>query len=579
MSNIQKAMRNRRFKVKPESGITLTVESNTGVVLQLRLENCSLSGLGASMDGEVPEGEGFEQGEILPASKLTWGLNEIGMGRLVVRRVSSSTNNGNSASLGLSTIDSRVPIDGPLSRFLEDLLESEGAAHEMELSSEKFSLAHFMDSSQSSVDLFSKCQSFSVFLQEWRKSPKFMYQTVREPSKGSRVTLNHRRKSGGNEFIIMGSNDYLGLSTHPEVLEAAKAAIDTYGFGSTGSPVTTGRTVVHEELCELLARTFKKDKALLFNSGYAANIGAMTGLTTAGDLIIADMLCHASIQDGMLMSKATSRFFKHNDPVHLEKILREHRDSHNGCLIVTEGIFSMDGDVGKVDKVVELARQYNARTFLDEAHSFGVLGDTGLGAWEKFGQGRKVDILMGTFSKICGGIGGFLVGDEEVIDWMSFFARSQMFSVSIPPSTAAAALKALEVFRREKHLVTQLHENIRYFTDGLRSMGYVLGENHESAVIPVTIGDEEKMGIMNRIFIDHGIFVVPIVYPAVSRNSCRFRFTMMSTHTRSDLDFVLLVLEKAMNEAKFSFNKIEHIESIAKGPSIAVPQRKTKHVA
>jgi glycine C-acetyltransferase len=300
----------------------------------------------------------------------------------------------------------------------------------------------------------------------------------------------------------------------------------------------------------------QKEKVILFNSGYAANVGIISGLLQTQDMVVADMLAHASIQDAMQMCRGTSRFFKHNSVEHLDKVLRENRDQYSGCLVVTEGVFSMDGDVAPIDEVIRVAQKNKARVMVDEAHSFGVIGQTGLGACEKYGVMEQADVIMGTFSKICGGIGGFAATTEEVADWLYFWARAHMFSVSIPPSTAAAALKALQIFRENRSLLMNLRANVQHFKAGLASLGYRLPSDHESAVVPVIVGDEKKLQIMNQILMEAGVFVIPIVYPAVGRKNCRFRFTVMATHSISDLDYVLNVLELAMEKAQFKFEDV-----------------------
>ena len=315
--------------------------------------------------------------------------------------------------------------------------------------------------------------------------------------------------------------------------------------------MTTGLTSLHEELSDTLARMLRKEKVLLYNSGYAANIGLISSLTRSQDLIVADMLSHASIADGMQMSKASSRFFLHNDVKHLEKILKEHRDDHAGCLVITEGIFSMDGHVAPLDKIIDVARKHKARVMVDEAHSFGILGTNGYGAVEKFDVMDKVDMVMGTFSKICGGIGGFVACDADVYNWLYVLSRAHMFSVSLPPSTCAAALKALQIFSQQKSLLQDVRRNIKHFVSGLINLGFDLDPNHESSVVPVIIGDEKKLGLINEILMDSGVYVVPIVFPGVPRETCRFRFTVMATHTLSDLDYVLNLMETAMARVDF----------------------------
>jgi len=537
-------MRHKRFTlVADRSRVSLLVETNTGFKMNLSLVNCSLTGVGAIYDNLMPENEGLEVGSILPAAKLICEGSEITLGRLVLRRLDAREKE---THLGFSTMDTRIPVDGVLSRYIAQDMESRPNPYSYELGPEKFSLINFKDVSQPNVDLFQRTRKFQIFYEDFTK--RYQLGSVRTASKGERIKLTKKRKAGRNDYLVMASNDYLGLACHPEVMSAAKKAIDDYGFGATGSPLTTGLSDLHEELSEILATMLHKEKVMIFNSGYAANLGLITGLTTAQDLIVADLLCHASIQDALTTSNATTRFFKHNDPAHLKKVLKDQRESHGGALVVTEGVFSMDGDVPPLKKISDMAREFGARLMVDEAHSFGVVGPHGLGAWEKYPD-AKVDIIMGTFSKVCGGIGGFVAATEEVINWLNWFARSYMFSVAIPPSTAAAAIAALQIFQSEPQRVEKLHANIRYFVTGLIELGLKMNPAHESPVIPMIIGDEAKIATMNNIYREAGIFVTPIGYPAVPRKRERFRFTMMATHSTSDLDYVLSVTEKALRVA------------------------------
>lgn len=552
MTNLMKKIRHRRFKIKTNNELRFVVETSTGSRLEMTVDNLSLMGIGCWLTGTLKEEMGIQLGQIIPSSKLTTPNHEFALGRLVARSIHED--DAKNTFIGFSTVDAKVPLDGSLSIYFDHELDDSDSPFDLELSPGKFSLASFAENHSSNVDLFSKVHQFNVFMKDWRKTSKFSYMNVRKPSMGQRVSLSKVRRNGRNDYVIMGSNDYLGLASHPRVLDAAKKAVDQYGFGATGSPLTTGVSEVHMELSDYLAKLFQKEKVILFNSGYAANLGLISGLTQAQDLIVADMLSHASIQDGMQLSRATSRFFKHNDFVHFEKLLTESRDQYSGCLAITEGVFSMDGDGPQLDEFVNIAQRHKARVLVDEAHSFGVVGPTGLGTCEKFGVINQTDLIMGTFSKICGGIGGFVATSEEVANWLYFWSRAHMFSVSIPPSTAAAALEALRIFREDMTILNQLRQNIQHFKNGLASLGYRLPAQHESAVLPVVIGDEQKMEVMNKVMMDAGVFVIPIVYPAVSRTQCRFRFTVMATHTVSDLDYVLNVLELAMEKADFRFS-------------------------
>ncbi len=566
-------LRNKRYDVKEESTLSLLLETCTGQKHKFKVSNVSAGGLLVVSESSLEDLDELSLESVHPYAKLIWDDREHVVGRMSVRRVgkTESTNElGSKTLLALSAMDAEIPVEGFLSFQLTESPISNSESGGMELNPEKFSLADFAQYEEDNVDLFARARSVSLFRREWRKLPQYAYETLRKPSMGSRVSLQTTRRTTRSNFIVMGSNDYLGLAAHPDVINAAKKALDEFGFGSTGSPVTTGRSSLHVELCDTLAHMFRKDNAVLFNSGYAANIGAISALASTGDLVLADFLSHASIQDSLRMSKATSRLFRHNDTKHLENLLIEQRAKHRGALIVTEGVFSMDGDVAKLEEIVQLARQYNARTYLDEAHSFGVVGEHGLGLWENLAIGDKADVIMGTFSKICGGIGGFVAADQEVCDLLDLFARSQIFSVSIPPSTAAAMLKALDIFQRDKSLVQRLHENIRYFVQGMRSLGAPVSPDHPSAVIPIVIGDEKKLGIMNDVLLNSGVYVVPIVYPAVSRNASRFRFTVMAPHTQSDLDLVIFQFEKAMKAADFRFEEVvTPVGASAKQPQLS----------
>jgi 8-amino-7-oxononanoate synthase len=549
MPSLSQAIRQKRFRVKKGNEVSLIFESPTGTQFQVSLDNCSLSGIGGTYNGILPENEGLDADAIMPNAKITAGEKEFFLGRVVLRTVKLTEGK---TYLGLSTVDRKVPIDGALSRFL-DYDPNEGSAPwEFEISPEKFNLANFVESEQSNVDIFSRCSQFSILFNEWKKSPQYLYHNVRTASKGVRFNLQRRRKQQRNDYIVMGSNDYLGLASHPKVIEAAKSALDKYGVGSTGSPVVTGLTDIHEELAETIAKMLGKEKALLFNTGFTANLGAMAALTSEQDLVVADLISHASLHDGLNMCRATTRYFKHNSVSHLLRTMERYRHEHAGALVVTEGVFSMDGDQCPLPELVQAAKQHNARIYIDEAHSLGVVGENGLGICEKYGMFKEVDIIMGTLSKSFGSIGAFVAGSTEVIDWIHHFCRPFIFSSYFPPAAAAAALQAIKIFQTEKEIVQNLKRNIKHFVDGIRQLGFEWDPYHESGIIPVVIGDESKIGIMNQVLLDSGVLVPPIVYPAVSRNASRFRFTMMATHTQTDLDFSLNTLERAMEKADFS---------------------------
>ncbi|MGE0173094.1 MAG: aminotransferase class I/II-fold pyridoxal phosphate-dependent enzyme [Oligoflexales bacterium] len=548
MSGLSQAIRQKRFKVTKDKEVFFVFDSPTGSQFRVAVDNCSLSGIGGYLKGQLPKSEGLEPGEIMPSAKIVVGDKEIFLGRTVLRTVKQGEKE---VYLGMSTVDKKLPIDGALSHYVDYDPHSGVAPWGFEISPEKFNLANFVEAEQSNVDLLARCNQFAILFNEWKKAPQYLYHNVRTASKGVRFNLQRRRKQTRNDYIVMGSNDYLGMASHPKVLDAAKQAIDKYGLGSTGSPVVSGLTDIHEELAEIIARMLKKEKALLFNTGFTANLGAMAALTSEQDLVVADLISHASLHDGLNTCKATTRYFKHNSIEHLDRTLEKFRGEAAGALVVTEGVFSMDGDLCSLPGIVKTKKQHNARLYIDEAHSLGVVGENGLGICEKHDMFNDVDIIMGTLSKSFGSIGAFVASSKEVIDWIHHFSRPFIFSSYFPPAAAAGALAAIKLFLDDKEIFRSLKNNIRHFVEGARNLGFKLDPNHESGIIPIVIGDEAKVGLMNQVLLEAGVFVPPIVYPAVSRNASRFRFTIMATHTQSDLDYALNSLEKAMEKANF----------------------------
>ncbi|MES2768840.1 MAG: aminotransferase class I/II-fold pyridoxal phosphate-dependent enzyme [Bdellovibrionota bacterium] len=553
----KKVLRRTRYQIKDKQELNIHLTSLSGERILGKVREVSSTGLSFELQVASEELPVLKD-QVLSEGKLVWEANEWAFGRSVVKFVHKSESK---VTLGIMFIDSHAPIEGPLSKCFKMNLEGNMAKSELEYSSDNSSLADFLGKDDGSVDIFNKAKKYHFYHNSLQKSVRWGYWIPREPSKGIRVTLTKKRSDGRNDFIVMSSNDYLGLSARPEVVEATKIALDKYGFGATGSPITCGQTEEHERLQETLSRMFRTEATTLFNSGYAANIGLISSLVGPNDLVIADILSHASIYDGMQLSQGVKRFFKHNDMDHLEKVLSRTRYESNGCLIVAEGVFSMDGDAAPLNDIVSLAKKYDARVMIDEAHSFGVLGKNGLGLSEESNLLGGIDLTMGTFSKICGTIGGFACGSKELIDWLNVSARSVFFSVALPPSTVAATNKSLELFQSEPQLLGKLRSNIEFFTSGLRKMGFDIPKDHKTAIVPVVIGDEEKLGKMYKILYDSGIYTIPVVYPAVSKNTCRFRFTVSAQHSLSDLDYALLVIKRAMEKVGLAPKEIALKES------------------
>ncbi len=560
--SISKLMRNRRFRVNDTVRIPIVIENRFGERLELELLDCSFTGFSGKLIGQTQNGSDLEliEDSIMPASKLCLDADEITLGRLVLRRKSQSEDG--QVTLAFSLVDGKIPLDGKLSRYLNQNFNESVNPYELELGSDKFNIATFITQDFSNIDIFDRARKFSVFYQDFKRTQRFAYFFAREGSKGARVNLSRLRKNGRRDYLMFGSNDYLGLASHPKVIEAANKATQVYGVGATGTPPTSGTSDLHDELCRKLATMYGKEDALVYSSGYNTNVGIISGLAREQDLIVADILSHASIQDGINMSRATARFFKHNDMKHLERILRDYREKYAGCMIITEGAFSMDGTVGKIDEIVALARKYNARVYIDQAHCIGVLGERGLGTVERHNAIHDTDLIMGLFSKSLGTVGGFVVGSKEVMTWLRWYSRAHMFATSFPPSIAAATLASLEIVEQQPELRAHLRKNIQHFITGLIAIGVPVNPQHETTIIPVEIRDEGKMGKICESLLDDGVYSLPVIFPAVAKNRCRFRFSIRADHTISDLDYALNSLSKAIVTADFNFTQLR--EEMAK---------------
>ena len=361
----------------------------------------------------------------------------------------------------------------------------------------------------------------------------------------------------GKKVVMLGSNNYLGLTTHPKVKEAAKKAIDEYGTGSSGSRFLNGTLDIHLKLEKKLAQFVGKEDALVFSTGYQTNLGTISALLKRGDFVIMDKLNHASLFDGAYLAIGLDTLgirssgirvirYKHNDMADLKRVLEELPEDA-GKLIVTDGVFSMDGDIAKLPDIVELARKYGARVMVDDAHAVGVLGEKGSGTPEYFGLTEEVDLIMGTFSKSFASIGGFIAGDAYVIDYIRHFARPLIFSASMPPAAVAAVDAALEICINEPERRKKLWDNTRKMIDGFRSLGFNIGPT-ETPIIPVIVGNDELTFVFWRRLLEEGVFTNPVVSPAVPPNQARLRTSYMATHTEEMLDRALVAFEKVGKE-------------------------------
>ena len=361
----------------------------------------------------------------------------------------------------------------------------------------------------------------------------------------------------GKRYICLCSNNYLGLSIHPEVKKAATEAIGRYGIGTCESRLIAGNLVILEELEQAIADFKQTSDAMIFLSGYMANIGIIPafidsfeafGLSTIkneDNLIIRDMLSHISIIDGCRLSKSPTKTFLHNDMNHLEKILKRNKDKRK--LIVTDGVFSMDGDLAPLPEIISLARTYNATVMIDDAHATGVLGENGRGTPEHFGVEGEVDLVMGTLSKAVGALGGYLTGPPEVLEVIRMRAHSYIFSSSLPPEQACGIMAALRIIQNEPERRVNLWRNVHYLRSGLEEMGFDIMSS-ETQIIPVFIGDEDKGQRMSRLLFKKGVIAPVAGWPAVSPGKTRIRCTAMATHTKSQLDHALEAFHEAGEE-------------------------------
>lgn len=379
------------------------------------------------------------------------------------------------------------------------------------------------------ADIFEKCGKFTR-ARELMSAGLYPYFRVIESAQEPEVTINGRR------MIMVGSNNYLGLTNHPKVKEAALNAIRLYGSGCAGSRFLNGTLTIHVELEEKLARFIRKEAALVFSTGFQVNLGVISALVGKDDLVIIDKMDHASIIDGCRLSYGEVKKFRHNDMADLERILRQY--DGRGKLIVVDGVFSMEGDIVNLPRVVELARTYGARLMVDDAHGIGVLGRTGRGTAEHFGLENEVDLIMGTYSKSLASIGGFIAGDEEVIHYIKHFARSLIFSASPPPASIAAVNAALDIIENEPERIERLWQNTRKMLSGLRGLGFEVGPS-ETPIIPVIVGDNETAFRMAMLLQEEGVFANVAVSPAVPDGKALIRTSYMATHTAEQLDRVL----------------------------------------
>jgi 8-amino-7-oxononanoate synthase len=389
-------------------------------------------------------------------------------------------------------------------------------------------------------DLFDKCFSYRRH-KVAKEQGVYPYFRPLVASEGSRVEIDGRPR------IMLGSNNYLGLTHHPEVIAAAKSAIDEFGTGCTGSRMLNGTLELHNQLEAELAAFLGVESVLLWSTGFMSNSGSVGTLATRKDIIFADREDHASLIDGFLLSQAKLVRFRHNDMGHLRARLEAFADHRGGRLIAVDGVYSMTGEIAPVPEIVALAKEFGCRLLVDEAHAMGVIGPGGRGTAAHFGLLDQVDIVTGTFSKSFASMGGFIGCPQTVKDYLMHHSRQFMYTASFTPSIAATVLASLRILREQPELVTQVQTNARWMRSELERMGYNCLHS-ATAVVPIVIGPLEQMLWFNRRIFEEGIFANPVLPPAVPTNACLIRTSYMATHDRRDLQEALDIFERVGRE-------------------------------
>lgn len=388
-------------------------------------------------------------------------------------------------------------------------------------------------------DLTQKCREYRDSA-DARAQGFYPYFRRIDETHGNHVTCD------GSTRIMIGSNNYLGLAQDERVIEASCEATRKYGSGCTGSRLLNGNILLHEQLEEALAAFLQRESVLLFSTGFFANQGALATLTEEGDSILCDRENHASIIDGCQFAPAKLVPFRHNSAVSLRNRLKR-QPAETGKLVVLDGVFSMSGDIADLPPIIEAAKEFGALTYVDEAHALGVLGPLGRGTVHHFGINDDVDLVMGTFSKSLGSMGGFIAGKKEVIEYLRHKARCFIFTASLAPAVAGGVLKALEIMQAEPERIDQLWKNTHKMHEGFKSMGFQIGAT-QTPIVPILIGSEAKAFQFTQRLYEEGVFATPAIYPAVRYGEAIVRTSYMATHTDKDLDHVLDIFAKLARE-------------------------------
>ncbi len=397
----------------------------------------------------------------------------------------------------------------------------------------------------SSDDPFAILEPYNEWYNRAMPQGYYLFAQAMSTPPGGQVMLTDGLRHQSRKLLNLSSYNYLGLSSRPEVIAAAKAALDQYGLGAAGSPVLSGTMDVHVQLEEALAKWKQKEAVMVFPTGYSTNVGLISGMMRPGDWVVADQNSHASIVDGAILSKAEVRFFRHNNPVDLEKKLEKVKGKK--VIVAIEGVYSMDGDVCPLPELVAVAKRYGARILLDEAHSAFVYGANGRGVAEHYGLEDEVDMHVGTFSKALGGQGGYVAGSRKLYNYLKGFARSRVFSCALSPVVTAGVLKSLELAQAEPELRARLWRNVAHIRGRLEESGVDIGQS-TSQVIPIMVKNDRRVFELGHKLLLAGLYLQPIIYPAVAKHRSRFRVSVSASHTTEQLDEGVAILVKVLRE-------------------------------
>jgi 8-amino-7-oxononanoate synthase len=425
---------------------------------------------------------------------------------------------------------------------IDAVVAGKGSAAGVRAPFDGYDLSHFYHGT--SDDILDMVRRFDQWHRRAVPEGYHLYSQALQQGAEPMVRVRTRKAGKVRDLINLSSYNYLGIAQRPEVRSAATEALERYGLGASGSPLLSGTMDVHEELAHELSKFKRKRSTILFPTGYSAGLGFISALMRPGDTVLCDQYCHASAVDGAILSKSRTVFFRHNDPSDLDRRLRMARGRK---LVVVEGVYSMDGDLCPLPQIVEVAARHGARTLIDEAHSTFVFGEDGRGVAEHFGVEDEIDFHLGTLSKALGGQGGYVCSTEEIADYVTAYGRARLFSCNLAPPVAAGVLAGLRIATAEPHLREQLWRNVRYLRRRLTEEAVDIGRT-ASHIIPVMVNDDVRIFPLTEKLQERGLFLPPVIYPAVSKNRSRLRIAASAAHTQEQLEIAVQVIAATLRE-------------------------------